>query len=342
MRRLPVSPAGKESCMRKHRLVCLLLGVIFALGMLPATAYAGSNEIASAEISGLEIPAFGVTPDFKVTVPEGAPYHLATREEMLAVGYTEEGLKDIHGSVAWTAQTEDYTMRMPRWEQFLNLNNESYWAAVYLVADSGYTFKDDVWSRAKINGDADLVDQDATMTNGTMLILATKNFKVTPPEGLPAMVTVTVDANGGIKGTEFKETEKLPIGIVITWSEPTDEYLKAPEGKRFAGMEIDGMFYPKDAYYSFVKDVTVKNIWDSPDDPYDPDNPDIPDEPEKPDKPDEPDEPDQPEKPEKPAGPEAPATGDESLLPVWAGIGAAALAAAVCVVIAIRKKNRAR
>lgn len=174
------------------------------------------------------------------------------------------------------------------------------------------------------------------------------NFTIKAAEAPVETVTITYDANGGIKGSDFCETQSVTSGTDITWTAPTDDFLKAPEGKQYKGVEIDGVFYPKDSTYTVTKDVTVKLIWEdkeNPDHPVDP-TPDTPDKPDKPDseKPSKPDS-EKPSKPdsEKPANPgthdNVPNTGSSSHTVLWLITSIASAFTLIGVVLCRRKWN---
>lgn len=50
--------------------------------------------------------------------------------------------------------------------------------------------------------------------------------------------TITIDPNGGIEGENFKSTISLVAGANQAVSGLDEDFLKAPEGKGFAGIEM--------------------------------------------------------------------------------------------------------
>ena len=75
------------------------------------------------------------------------------------------------------------------------------------------------------------------------------------------MLTITYDVNGGVKGSLFKEKIQVNNGYAFTVEAPPEDFVKAPAGKQFDAMEINGQRYEIDQTYTFTKDVTIKLLW---------------------------------------------------------------------------------
>ena len=78
-------------------------------------------------------------------------------------------------------------------------------------------------------------------------------------------VTITYDLNGGEPGEYFKETVTTTKDEELTLSAPPEEFIKAPEGYTFNGIEVDGEQYLIDEEgvinITFTKDCVVKLLW---------------------------------------------------------------------------------
>ena len=102
-------------------------------------------------------------------------------------------------------------------------------------------------------------DSDNNNTPDATIGSCTLRFTVNP---IPlAKYTVTYDANGGITGAAWKGSEELIEGMVIKFTAPTEDVIKAPEGKEFAGYEVDGVEIPINFEYPVTKDISVKYLW---------------------------------------------------------------------------------
>ena len=76
-----------------------------------------------------------------------------------------------------------------------------------------------------------------------------------------AVCTVTYDANGGTKGSSWVNNSTHDFGEVISLTAPSEDIVKAPSGKTFDGMEINGVKYAAGDSYSVNGSVTCKYIW---------------------------------------------------------------------------------
>ena len=75
------------------------------------------------------------------------------------------------------------------------------------------------------------------------------------------IITITYDVNGGIKGPHFDETVTVDKGNEWTVIAPSEDFVKAPEGKGFDALLINGVRYEAGAEYTYSEDITIKFLW---------------------------------------------------------------------------------
>lgn len=133
--------------MRRHKkLMSLLLILTMITTMTPAIAFAAPNEpveIKSVTITGIERPVDAEHPDFTAVIPEGAPYHFASREELEKFSYAY--IEDNYNGIWW----ESVNGKMKPYELFEK--GEIYTANMVLVPNDGYVFTSHV--KVTINGE---------------------------------------------------------------------------------------------------------------------------------------------------------------------------------------------
>ncbi len=76
-----------------------------------------------------------------------------------------------------------------------------------------------------------------------------------------ATYTVTYIANGGVKGTAWKDSETLEAGARIPFGEPAEDFVKAPYGMRFNGLYIDGDLTVDGDEIIITNDLVIKYLW---------------------------------------------------------------------------------
>lgn len=94
----------------KKRLLSMLLALAMCLSVFPATAWANTSQeddaqptqpalITEIAVNGFTAPVCGASPDFELTVPEGAPYHFASKLELQAGDYGQ--VNDAINGIWW-------------------------------------------------------------------------------------------------------------------------------------------------------------------------------------------------------------------------------------------------
>ena len=129
------------------KFMSLLLTITMITAMMPAMAFAaqsGPVEITSVEITDLEKPVAGGKPNYSAAVPEGAPYHLGSANELYEVGYID--LTNNYNGIWWiydnTSLSSDESFE----------KGKSYRAEMILIPDDGYVFAENL--SATINGES--------------------------------------------------------------------------------------------------------------------------------------------------------------------------------------------
>ena len=77
----------------------------------------------------------------------------------------------------------------------------------------------------------------------------------------PELFTITYDANGGVKGSNWQDTLTILEGSTIILAAPDASIVSAPEGKEFDGFEIAGVKRPAGTNYTIAGNVTIKYLW---------------------------------------------------------------------------------
>ena len=81
-------------------------------------------------------------------------------------------------------------------------------------------------------------------------------------EWIPTVI-ITYDLNGGTAGKDFINTKEMPDEVVISESELTEDFAKAPTGYVYAGIEVNGVMHYKNSFgFLHIKENSVvKFIW---------------------------------------------------------------------------------
>ena len=184
-------------------------------------AVCGDELISSVSPTGLNMPALGESPNYALSVPEGAPYHLASREELAEYSFTN--INDNHNGMWWMNKGED-TNLTPE-STFTNPAQGAYAAMIVLIPNQGYRFADTV--RAKINDNASLV-RVCSVFNGSV-VLRTIGLTAVQMSFTSYDLTV-VDGTASIDGKTV--TSALADDVVTLTADP------APAGQLFDHWEV--------------------------------------------------------------------------------------------------------
>lgn len=168
------------------------------------------------DINDLTIPAYGATPDFDVTIPAGAHYHLARPQELVDYGYGDY-VDTNHNGVWWFRQHAESDMKTT---DTFNDATESYKFDFLLIPNSGYSFADNVV--VTINGKSSLIGDYPYIDSEGSLYVISKDFSVTAPAS-DSKYTIT-------SGGEITWTKGGTDGLLITSDAPFN---------RFVGVKVD-------------------------------------------------------------------------------------------------------
>ena len=168
------------------------------------------------DITDLTIPVLNATPDFDVTIPAGAHYHLARPQELVDYGYGDY-VDTNHNGVWWFRQHAESDMKTT---DTFNDATESYKFDFLLIPNSGYSFADNVV--VTINGKSSLIGDYPYIDSEGSLYVISKDFSVTAPAS-DSKYTIT-------SGGEITWTKGGTDGLLITSDAPFN---------RFVGVKVD-------------------------------------------------------------------------------------------------------
>ena len=168
------------------------------------------------DITDLTIPVLNATPDFDVTIPAGAHYHLARPQELVDYGYGDY-VDTNHNGVWWFRQHAESDMKTT---DTFNDATESYKFDFLLIPNSGYSFADNVV--VPINGKSSLIGDYPYIDSEGSLYVISKDFSVTAPAS-DSKYTIT-------SGGEITWTKGGTDGLLITSDAPFN---------RFVGVKVD-------------------------------------------------------------------------------------------------------
>ena len=168
------------------------------------------------DITDLTIPVLNATPDFDVTIPAGAHYHLARPQELVDYGYGDY-VDTNHNGVWWFRQHAESDMKTT---DTFNDATESYKFDFLLISNSGYSFADNVV--VTINGKSSLIGDYPYIDSEGSLYVISKDFSVTAPAS-DSKYTIT-------SGGEITWTKGGTDGLLITSDAPFN---------RFVGVKVD-------------------------------------------------------------------------------------------------------
>ena len=154
------------------------------------------------DITDLTIPVLNATPDFDVTIPAGAHYHLARPQELVDYGYGDY-VDTNHNGVWWFRQHAESDMKTT---DTFNDATESYKFDFLLIPNSGYSFADNVV--VTINGKSSLIGDYPYIDSEGSLYVISKDFSVTAPAS-DSKYTIT-------SGGEITWTKGGTDGLLIT------------------------------------------------------------------------------------------------------------------------------
>ena len=183
------------------------------------------DAITQVSISDLTLPKRGANPDFEVTIPQDAPYHLATSQELSDHGYFGEALMFSQNGISWRERV---------WERYLaegdvfdNAREGAYYAQISVLPNEGYTFAENV--AVTINDSDSLIGKVQFKRN--MLSVDTK--PLTADLADPTERAVTVE--GGTATVYGETVTTAPGGVTVHLiADP------APEGQVFSYWEVVG------------------------------------------------------------------------------------------------------
>ena len=125
------------------------------------------------ELTVLVPPVAGALPDYAVSVPNGAPYHLADAAELTTLGCGPLVIAQAKNGLCWMS-----SICMSPSDPFQL--NQNYYSVIYLIPDAGYAFGDSV--PMTINGSSSLVNDTASRPIArTGVSLVTTTFSVSSP-----------------------------------------------------------------------------------------------------------------------------------------------------------------
>ena len=168
------------------------------------------------DITDLTIPVLNATPDFDVTIPAGAHYHLARPQELVDYGYGDY-VDTNHNGVWWFRQHAESDKKTT---DTFNDATESYKFDFLLIPNSGYSFADNVV--VTINGKSSLIGDYPYIDSEGSLYVISKDFSVTAPAS-DSKYTIT-------SGGEITWTKGGTDGLLITSDAPFN---------RFVGVKVD-------------------------------------------------------------------------------------------------------
>ena len=161
------------------------------------------NVITEVALTGFTAPVYGAHPDFDLSVPEGAHYHLATKEEMKNAGYSDIVMGEMINGVGWNWTLELSTSAMKPKHVFDDTRKDAYYMCLSLFADEGYEFARK--PSITFNGEAlPLRQADSDQTN---MYIVSQNFTVTDPDAEnKAKVTFKVENGTWAEGSKEDKT----------------------------------------------------------------------------------------------------------------------------------------
>ena len=172
----------------------------------------------------LTMPILGAHPDFEVTVPPDAPYHLASREEMAANGFIN--VDSTYNGIWWLYNNGDSAMGT---EDVFEPDVEDYYAALVLAPNEGYRFTTGSIP-VTINGGYELVRSVMANWAGYLYI---KTQRVPAAAAPVTQYAVTVE-----DGTAFVDGEPVTAAPADTTVTLTAD--PAPEGQVFDQWKVTG------------------------------------------------------------------------------------------------------
>ena len=188
----------------KKRLSALLLAVCVLLTFVPTAAFAaGENVIANVALSGFTEPVYGATSDFDLSVPSGAHYHLASREEL-------EAFKDQYAPGALDHYFNGCSIQMPTAVHMkpgdTYTEEGRYLFNIALIPDPGYKFAEQ--TSATLNGEPVFSGFCRTENGGKRFTATYQSKYVELPK---ATITFRVENGTWMNGTTKELSFDLPL-----------------------------------------------------------------------------------------------------------------------------------
>ena len=213
-----------------------------------------SKNITQVSIDGLAMPVLGAHPDFEAALPENAPYHLASHQELRDAMYAEEDYLPSCNGIWWIKDffTMDPLCLTPEMT-FDDPSAEAYTLLFALVPDEGYQFDDSC--TVSLNGNSDLAEPlyDASRTD----IYVFSSVEMT------AASAYTITAEGGTASYGGSTVTSAPSGAAVTLTADP-----APRGQVFDYWEVvSGKITLADAHKASTTftmpagDVKVKAVY---------------------------------------------------------------------------------
>lgn len=177
------------------------------------------QEITSVAITGLTLPVQGEHPNFEVTLPQDAPYRLATEQELSDNGVsTSPG--NYHGmwwkiSSAETAMSPDMTFAP----------DLTYYAHIVLMPREGYRFSETV--EVTINGDTTLVGAALNFDSALSILTPYMDAASAP------VTEYGIAVENGTASVDGSNVTTAPAGATVKLTAGP-----APEGQIFARWEV--------------------------------------------------------------------------------------------------------
>ena len=133
------------------------------------------KKIKDVNIKGFTNPEYDKHPDFDLNVPVNVHYHIASKEELENLGYSQ--IDDRINGVLWADIENNKCLNAE--DRYLNQKANNYFAQIVLIPDDGYEFDDEVV--VSINSLQNLVDTTRTDIKSSDMNVFSVYFDVLEP-----------------------------------------------------------------------------------------------------------------------------------------------------------------
>ena len=147
---------------KMNKILALAVAVIMIITLVPANAFAESRGVQYIdeiiEVNNAPTAYNGLTPQYDITIPDNAKYHLATYSDLYELGY--DSTDYAHNGLAWlhyyNGNDEDFNF-MNTYDRFNKNPRSQYAYDIVIIPNDGYRFKSGNL-KIRINGSEDFVD----------------------------------------------------------------------------------------------------------------------------------------------------------------------------------------